>query len=392
MCSMQAAGTHELSIETLETEIAALARELSVRLERWLSLIAEFDRRAGGRRWGFRGTAEWLAATCGIGLRAAREHVRVARRLGERPLVREAFASGDLSYSKVRAITRAPDEEDEAALVDLARASTAGEVEHVVRGLRTAASAQLAVANHAHARRYLDWRWEADGSLSFRGRLAGDDAAAFVEAIETGAAALQASPAPALAELFSSPPQGAQRADALAEIVLSGCPRTQVVLHVDDAALACTAAAGQSPAGDICAFEEGPALPSEAARRVACDAEVTPAKPAGGGRCDYGRTRRVVSPSLRRALERRDQRCRFPGCDRRHGLHAHHIRHWAHGGPTNRDNLILLCRFHHRLVHEDGFTIASRGSEPVFRRPDGRPVPHPASRTEWDPPPVASAA
>ncbi len=389
---MQGTSIRELSVEALEAEIAALARELSVRLQRWLQLVAEFDRRGGGRRWGFRGTAEWLAATCAIGLRAAREHVRVARRLDQCPLVREAFSSGELSYSKVRAITRAPDGEDEAALVDLARASTAGELEHAVRGLRTAASAQLAVANLAHARRYVDWRWEDDGSLSFRGRLVGDDAAAFVEAIETGAVALHASPGPAQAGPFATPSQGAQRADALAEIVLSGCPRTQVVLHVDDAALACTAAAGQPPAGDICAFEDAPALPSQTARRVACDGEITPAKPAGDGCYDYGRARRVVSAPLRRALQRRDRRCRFPACDRRHGLHAHHIRHWAHGGATDRDNLILLCRFHHRLVHEDGFTIATRGSELVFRRPDGRPLPHPAARTEWDPPPLADAA
>jgi hypothetical protein len=75
-------------------------------------------------------------------------------------------------------------------------------------------------------------------------------------------------------------------------------------------------------------------------------------------------------------LERRDRHCRFPGCEHRHDLHAHHLHHWAHGGTTSRDNLVLLCRFHHRLVHEDGFTVTrTHDGEFAFRRSDGRRVP-----------------
>src|SRR4051812_17573690 len=185
----------ELPIDRLEADIASLAAELARRLEQWLALVAEFDRRGGARRWGFRGTAEWLAWQCGLTARTAREHVRVARALGERPLVRAGLASGELSYSKVRALSRAPSSEDDAALVALAHGATAGEVERVVRQLRSAPSAGVDMANWVHARRFLDWSWEPDGSLSIRGRLAAEDGAAFIEMIETSAAALHGAPA-----------------------------------------------------------------------------------------------------------------------------------------------------------------------------------------------------
>ena len=387
----------QIPTERLEDDIASLAADLGRRMGRWLVLVAEFDRRGAARRRGFRGTAEWLAWHCGLQQRTARDHVRVARALEERSLVREGLASGELSYSKVRALSRAPAWENEAGLVDLARSSTAGEVERVVRALRSAPSAGLDVANAAHARRFVEWSWELDGSLSIRGRLPAEDGAAFIEMIETGAAALhgQAMPHERAAGQGTSavddssddgvssagepdwpPPLGARRADALAEIAHSGSPRTQVVLHVDEAALACTATAAEERAGETCELEDGPALPSETARRLTCDGELVIARAGKHDALDYGRKRRVVPAPLRTVLERRDRHCRFPGCERRHDLHAHHIKHWAHGGATRKDNLVLLCRFHHRLVHEDGFTVQrARDGTFDFRRPDRRRLP-----------------
>lgn len=361
----------KLSLDRLEADIARLAVELTRQLAHWLMLVAEFDRRGGARRSGFRGTSEWLAWRCGLSRRAARDHVRVARGLRERPLVRSAFATGELSYSKLRAITRAPACEDEAALLDLARSTTAAHLERKVSALRSAPSAGMDVAVAGHARRFVEWWWEPDGSLSLRARLPADDGAAFVETVETAAAAMH-EPAPG-AEL--PPPLGARRADALAEIVVSGAPRAQVVVHVDPPALACTAEQASERQGDVCRLESGPAIPSETARRLACDAELVVARSGGDGASDYGRRRRVVPPALRNSLERRDEGCRFPGCDRRHDLHAHHVTHWAHGGRTNRDNLVLLCRFHHRLVHEDGFFVRRLpGGDFAFSRPDGRVI------------------
>jgi hypothetical protein len=351
------------TIDFVESQLVEHADRLGRSMAGFLALVALFDRYEGARRSGFRSLADWLSWRCAIGRRAAREQVRVARRLADLPLVREAFTAGELSYSKVRALTRTAASQNEAALLDLARASTAVQLERAVASLRSADSADVAAANAAHERRGLNWWWNHDGTLNVIAQLGADEGAALVETVESGAEMLHPDlPRPGLS---------ARRADALMEIVLSGAPPAQVVLHVDAEALACTATSPGERAGEVCALEDGPAIPSETARRLGCDAEIIVARHHADGSVDHGRRRRVVSPALRTALERRDRGCRFPGCTRRHGIHAHHIDHWAHGGATDRDNLVLLCRFHQRLVHEDGFTI-TRGDDLVFHRPDGR--------------------
>jgi hypothetical protein len=109
---------------------------------------------------------------------------------------------------------------------------------------------------------------------------------------------------------------------------------------------------------------------------VACEAaRIILRHDAGGNVRPEGRSRRAVSLTLRRALERRDGGCRFPGCANRI-CDAHHVVHWADGGRTRLDNLVLLCRRHHRAVHEDGFGVClPPGGEPGFSWPDGTPLP-----------------
>jgi hypothetical protein len=120
---------------------------------------------------------------------------------------------------------------------------------------------------------------------------------------------------------------------------------------------------------------------AETSRRLSCDATTVRMDHDERGRVlDVGRRTRTVSPALRRALEFRDGTCRFPGCGVRH-TDAHHVRHWAEGGETALSNLLLLCRFHHRAVHEGGIEVEAGGDgDFVFRRPDGRmvrPAPEP---------------
>jgi hypothetical protein len=380
----------DLPIERLEAEIQQLHGELANRLERWLALVAEYDRRGAARRWGFRSTGEWLAWHCGLSQRAARDHVRVARGLATRPQIRAAFSAGELSYSKVRALTRAPEGEDEATLLETARTSTAGQLERTVRSLRMAESAGLDAANRGHGRRYLQWWWEPDGALGIRGCLPADEGAAFIEVIERAAASLHAAPDPADEAPAAPPPIGARRADALAEIALSGARRAQVVVHVDEPALRCTATVAKDREGEVCALEDGPAIPSETARRLACDGDLVHARLSSEGQVDYGRSRRIVPPPLRAALERRDRGCRFPCCERRHDLHAHHIRHWAHGGATDRENLIMLCRFHHRAVHEGEIAIERAGPDRLRFRAAGGRIIEPVPRGQ--PPPAEAVA
>jgi len=115
---------------------------------------------------------------------------------------------------------------------------------------------------------------------------------------------------------------------------------------------------------------------AETSRRLACDASRVVMRHDDDGRLvEIGARTRTIPPALRRALQHRDRGCRFPGCGVRVGQ-GHHLHHWAQGGPTTLSNLALLCRRHHRAVHEEGYQV---GREPDgvlrFRRPDGRPLP-----------------
>jgi uncharacterized protein DUF222/HNH endonuclease len=140
-----------------------------------------------------------------------------------------------------------------------------------------------------------------------------------------------------------------------------------VVVHVDAAALA-------GDAGARSELADGAPLACEIARRLSCDAALVALIERDGRPLSVGRKTRSVPPALRRALASRDRGCRFPGCANRCAVDAHHIRHWADGGPTSLDNLVQLCRFHHGLLHEGGYSVETAGAGFVFRRPDGRPI------------------
>ena len=130
---------------------------------------------------------------------------------------------------------------------------------------------------------------------------------------------------------------------------------------------------------------------AETARRLACDAAMVRMQHGPGGEIlDVGRRTRTISPALRRALRARDRQCRFPGC-RNVRVDAHHVEHWADGGRTALDNLVLLCRRHHRAVHEEGFRITLDASGDVeFLRPDGTPLPEAPAAPTWDGPPLTA--
>jgi hypothetical protein len=153
-------------------------------------------------------------------------------------------------------------------------------------------------------------------------------------------------------------PSNSEALVALAELALtqpdgdrSGGERYQVVVHVDAETLA-------ADAHGRCSLGDGQPLAAETARRLACDASVVELREREDGSVlSLGRKRRTVSPALRRALAARDRGCRFPGCDRTRFVDAHHVEHWARGGETSLENLVLLCRRHHRLVHERGYTL-----------------------------------
>ena len=385
-------------LERLGDEITTLAAHIAAATARWLELVAEFDERGGWGPGGFRSCAHWVAFNCSMSAATAREHVRVAHRLRELPEVARAFARGELSYSKVRALTRVEDLADEGALLELAQNASAAQLERIVRGYRTVVSIE-AGAERQFAERSVSWSWDEDGALVVRGRLPAEQGARLVKALEAARDELGPAPAEVEAAACAGAPwrdpadaARARNADALlalaeASIALGAgscaADRYQVVVHVAAEALAgasaeagaapCETAAAQATAAR-CETAEGIPLPMEAARRLACDASLVRLLEADGRPLSLGRKTRTIAPALRRALHSRDGGCQFPGCGETRFVDAHHIHHWADGGRTDIGNLVLLCSHHHRLVHEGGYGVRRSRRGLAFSAPDGAPL------------------
>ena len=371
-----------VELERLGDEIAELSAHLDAASARLLDLIREFDAR-GGWGNGFSSCAAWLTWRIGLDRGAARERVRVARALGTLPLLAQALARGELSYSKVRALTRVATPETEERLLAVGRAGTAEHVERIVRGWRRVDRiAEAREGARRHRSRALHVYQDEDGMVVIRGRLAPEVGAVLVQALAAAretlyqrAQAKHGDDVPA-----ETPNMAQQQADALALVAETalhhgidpGTPgeRYQVVVHVDAPVLADPDAPGQS------VLQDGTYVPAETSRRLACDAtRVVMQHDADGHITEVGARTRTIPPALRRALQHRDRGCRFPGCALPFGQ-GHHIRHWAHGGPTTLSNLALLCRRHHRAVHEEGYQVERQADGDLrFRRPDGRPLP-----------------
>jgi hypothetical protein len=384
--TLQPTSPRTTELDRLGDEIAELSAHLDAATARLLALIREFDAR-GGWNTGFRSCAAWLSWRVGLAPGAARERVRVARALGTLPALAAALARGELSYAKVRALTRVATPETEARLLAVGRAGTAVHVERIVRGWRRVdRQAEAREAARQHAGRALHVYQDEDGTVVLRGRLTPEVGALLLRALDAARETLYqqrratAAAQPATDPVVETPTRPQQQADALALLAETalhheldpGAPgeRYQVVVHVDAAVLADPGQPGQS------VLEEGGHVPAGTSRRLACDASRVVMRHDGDGQVvEVGARTRTIPPVLRRALQHRDRSCRFPGCHVRVG-EGHHVRHWAQGGPTTLSNLALLCRRHHRAVHEEGYQLERLPDGALqFRRPDGRPLP-----------------
>ncbi|MEO8466982.1 MAG: DUF222 domain-containing protein [Gammaproteobacteria bacterium] len=383
------------AFEQLETKITELWGHLNAATFRFLALVAEFDRTKCYERHGLVNTAQWLNWQCGIGTVAAREKVRVARSLESLPQISAVFARGEVSYSKVRAMTRVATAANESVLVSVALHGTAAHVEKLVRKYRWVERAEAATrAQVRHENRALHYFFDDAGMLVVHGRLPPEVGAVVRKALDVAVEALRTSErdgADASAESSSAfereQTAAAFRADALAHVAEhflehrggddagSTADRFQVVVHVDQTVLM-QAVAADDCAPHCCELDDGPALALDTARRLSCDATLVGiAQTPSGEPLDVGRRTRAIPPALARALRSRDGGCRFPGCTRTRFTEGHHVKHWADGGETRLGNLATLCRFHHRLVHEGGFNLkVTDDGVFVFTRPDGTRV------------------
>jgi hypothetical protein len=402
------APVEEMDAEQMEAEIAALSARMDVAMHRMLVLIRRFDERRDWASDGHKSCAAWLGWRTGLAPGAARERVRVAHALAQLPKTEAALARGELSFSKVRAITRVATPEREERLLDMARFATAYQLERICRGIlqgdrETEREGDRKAGMPTAPDRYVMCRAMDDGTVQVIAQLLPDEAEAVRQALHRVRAArmreqetVEEGPLPGADDV----PPGTRRpyrampsmADALVEVASrilagdldaregpprSGGDRVDISVGFTRDAL---------DEGFAAQLDDGTRVPAETFRRLACDAGLVPhLEDSDGQTLDVGRKTRRIPPAIRRALRTRQPTCAFPGCDHRRFLDAHHIEHWIDGGETKLDNLIHLCSAHHRLVHEDGFTLEmGTDGRPLFRTPKGRPVqlvqPTPRSR------------
>src|SRR5256885_4142789 len=270
-----------LEVERLGDEIAVLCAHLDAATARLLDLIREFDAR-GGWNTGFLSCAAWLTWRVGLDPGAARERVRVARALGTLPRLAQALARGELSYSKVRALTRVATPETEERLLGVGRSGTAAHVERIVRGWRRVdRNAEAREARRPHASRALHVWQDEDGTVGLRGRLEPEVGALLVRALAAARETLYQrgrrertfnAPTDAATEASTKAQQQADALGLLAQTALHhaldpGAPgeRYQVVVHVDAPVLADPDQPGQS------VLEDGVRVSAETSQRLACD-------------------------------------------------------------------------------------------------------------------------
>ena len=392
---------HFRNLERLGEEITQLAAHIHAATFQLLQLIREFDEQEGWSGEGVNSCAHWLNWKCGTNLGAAREKVRVAHCLPDLPLISAAFREGKVSYSKVRAMTRVATTNNEEDLLTIAQHGTAAHVERLVSVYRRLQRNEaLEEENIRHAQRELSWTMDSDGMWLFRGKFTAEQGALIAKALEAAMDQMFHESVEEPSDVSAEMPAGVdgclpvphpvatRRADALERVAeawfarpsengeganrsggdRSGGDRYLLNIHTDIETLK---ADGESSASEL---DGHGCVSAETSRRMACDCSVVHWHDSGDGETlNIGRKSRSIPPATRRALQRRDRGCRFPGCTCTRFVDAHHIHHWADGGETNMDNLVLLCRRHHRLVHEGGFGVSRSGSGAIeFTYSDGR--------------------
>jgi hypothetical protein len=333
----------QVPLERLEAQICELAGHLAAATGRFLVLLGDFDARRGWASWDMTSCAAWLSWKCQMSSGAAREHVRVARALRDLPVIRGEFAAGRLSYAKVRALTRIATPENEQGLAELAGPMTGSQLERFARAHRKVGHADDAAAR---IQRRLTWRFDDDGSLAGTFRLPPLAGAALLQALRAAAADL---------EHPHDDDAGVSAETSRAAEAVPGHPADPARCHVED----------------------GSAISVTTAQMLACTAALSwMLHDHDGTLLDVGRRRRRPTAALRRAARERDKcRCRYPGCESRR-VDLHHVQYWSNGGRTKLTNLISLCRYHHMLVHERGYLIASApGGAFTFYRPGGAVIP-----------------
>ena len=355
---------HEVSSSPLIDDVdAAHARACRAQRE-LLCLIAEVDRSEAWGESGARDTAHWLSMRYGISGWKAYRWIAAAHALEGLPRLSDALAGGELGIDKVVELTRFASPATESGLIGWAKGVSCGAIRR--RG-DLAARTPVEEVLELERDRFVSWWYFDEGRrLGLEAELPAHQGAIVARALERVARELPAMPEEQ-SECFAS----ARRADALvalcsARIAEDADPdRATVIVHAQVEGLQADTSG--------CEVEGGPVIHPETVRRLLCNARVqTVLEDRAGNALGLGRMSREPPAWMIRQVRYRDRECRFPGCGARRFTEAHHVLWWRHGGRTDLDNLLLICSFHHRLVHEHGWRV-KRDSDGTVRwfRSDG---------------------
>lgn len=362
-----------LPTTALGEDLVALRRSID-RLEAdFCRRLQRFDRGHGASAEGI-STITWLRHNCNLASSDAVQRIGVAEHLGEIPGADEAFRAGQFGFRSASILARCAEQVGAAAvqdvaadLVQMAERLLPDQLRGVACHLRHCVDpdGSLADANDAHLRRWLSISETIDGICFIDGRLDAEGGAM----VRTAHNALSTTGH----DDRRSPKE--RRADALVELAarqLQSGELPQVAGQRPHLTVTtCDATLQRGPGSPGAALQWAGVIPAEVARRLACDAALTPMTvDATGTPLSVGRTRRTVPSALRRALVIRDRGCRFPGCDLpADWTDGHHLTHWADGGETRIDNLVLLCRRHHRYVHEQRWRLEGNPADELVAVP-----------------------
>ena len=372
------------TLDNLADEITRLAGHMNAIDYCFIKRLDEFDARHGWVGDGIKSLSHWLNWKCGMGAEVGREKVRVARALRDLPQIDEAFRTGQVSYSEVRAMTRVATADNEEYLLDVARHGTTAHVEQLTRYYRRCRKLNEDEPMGELERNFV-WHQDEDGMYVFRGKLPADEGELVATALRKMLDLIHLDSSDpeknVSAETFSGPQQPedftCSNASALVRMAehwlatsesgantLPGSEKYQLLIHVNvnEASRDCKVE------GDVALnYENGGFIHPEVVRKLACDASIrTVGEDDAGNVLSIGRRSRVVPPHLRRAVEHRDKGCRFPNCHQRRWTEAHHIITWLDGGETSLPNLISLCRWHHTRLHQHEYHIEKTGDEVRF--------------------------
>jgi hypothetical protein len=377
---LSAEDLRHASDEVLEADFAELERAAGAVEAELARRAAEIDRRGSFRRDGYLSISSWLAHRFRMAFSAATQLVRVALALEQMPRTREALSQGEISRWAMAILVAAhevdPDEFSrvEEALVDTAGTLPIPDLKRAVAHWRDAVDHRWAEedAEHVFQLRRLHVSPTLEGMVRVDGEFDPETGQVLITALRTVLDAEERRPETDR-RTFAQ-----RRVDALGEICrrwLDSTDRPQVSGERPHVTITVDLEALEGRSGFRCELGDAGAITAETARRWACDASIARVITIGRSEpIEVGRRTPVVPASLRRAVVVRDGGCRFPGCDRPDGwCDAHHVRHWADGGPTSLSNLVLLCRPHHRLIHQR-FGMEMVQGRPVFLRPDGSPL------------------